>query len=625
MLDGRVKRRIRRNGLSEEMNIIYAERRRRANETKAQVERLKAELAEKDEEIERLHDETIEIDSERIWGLEQQIATLKEELAAQSRVRQQQQQAQEPTPDNSGVEASVVERDPFTTSFRMDLDSQFDIDGGVSYGDDDEADDDQFGESTLADLVSSTPTRSRRAAGHVSFPSPPSTSPTSLPEEDRPHTPSRSSRKPPSALRQQLTPTPSQTHSHASVQTSSELDDSSPDTQLQTDLESELVSSLRQELQSLTSTIESYSSLATKFSSSPSSLTTPQALESLLTSLTNELTTLQSQILGLGFPGTTPLETLSTIHSAFRTARLELEYLTPGEIALPLTSSGAAVLDLLLEKLRDLGRLNKEKDDAIDEYHSIEQSLRAQLGARVDAMRILSGQLEEREGRVRELEWGIEELRRVEGGVVKDLEGRLEGEAARAAGVKNESEERRRMIQELEGRLEIVITEKEGFEIKVDECRREVEGLEKTLQERNARVMQLEGEVERVGEELKGACETVRKLRVENGRLEKANEELEEENEELVERVEDEKMKAREVMNTLGGLVNRMGEGLRTPPQSSRKRRAARRSLNGEEEGGGEDGLLSGEAATNAGKGNKRRRYDSGMGLLEEDEVDVDA
>ena len=406
------------------------------------------------------------------------------------------------------------------------------------------------------------------------------------------------------------------------------MEDSSPDTQLQTDLESELVSSLRHELKSLTSTVDYYSSLTTKFSSSSSSPATPQALESLLTSLTTELNSLQSQILCLGFPGTTPLETLSTIRSAFRTARLELEHLAPDEIDLPLTSSesSAAVLDLLLEKLRDLGRLNKEKDDAIDEYHSIEQSLRAQLGARVDAMRILSGQLEEREGRVRELEWGIEELRRMERDAVKDLEDRLEDEAAKAEGVKNESEERRRVIQELEARLEIVIKEREGFETKVQECMVELEGAEQTLQERNARVKELEEEVERVGEELKGACETVRKLRAENVRLEKANDELEEENEELAERVEDEKRKAREVMDTLGGLVNKMGEGLRTPPQSSRKRRSARkRSLNGEEEGGGEAELPSGEAARDAHQGNKKRRYDSGTGVLEEDKVDVNA
>ena len=58
---------------------------------------------------------------------------------------------------------------------------------------------------------------------------------------------------------------------------------------------------------------------------------------------------------------------ITALSSGFRAARLELEYLTPGEIALPLTSHGAEVLDLLLTRLRELAKKGKENDDAIDE------------------------------------------------------------------------------------------------------------------------------------------------------------------------------------------------------------------------------------------------------------------
>ncbi len=150
VLDGRVKRRIRRNGLSEEMNTIYAERKRRADETKAEIERLKAALAEKDEEIERLHDETVVLDTDRVWDLEQQVAALKKELASRSGIHQ--------VPSSPADAWMRAARDPYPEDF-MEVDDD---------------DDDNFGEATRAELLCSTPTRRRMEA---SFPTPPATSP----------------------------------------------------------------------------------------------------------------------------------------------------------------------------------------------------------------------------------------------------------------------------------------------------------------------------------------------------------------------------------------------------------------------------------------------------------------
>ncbi|KAK3995285.1 myosin heavy chain, skeletal muscle, adult [Cladorrhinum sp. PSN332] len=606
VLDGRIKRRIRRNGLSEEMNNIYAERKRRAEETKAEIERLKAELSEKDEEIERLQDQTIEIDSDRIWGLERQVEELKKELAAQSRNQRQQQQLQEPTPDNSGLEWSSPSRDPFQTAF-MHLESQYD-DGH-----------DQFGEATMADLISSTPTRARSRALHTSFLSPPLTSP--VPPEHDPGTPcSRRSR---SALRYAQSATPT-SFSDQGIQTSPD-----PETALLRDE----IASLNLEIAKLTTTLESYSRLSNEFgissSSSSSSSSQAEELESLLTTLTEQtsaLSNLKAQISALGFPGADEIQMINSVRSAFRAARLELEYLTPGEITLPLTCSGAGVMDLLLLRLRELGKMNKEKDESIDEYHSIETSLRAQLNARVDAMGILRKELEGREGRVLELEWEVERLR---------SELRRGEEEREERGLESDVEDKKARIEELETLLQVSVEESRALELGLEEYKSEVGRLEAELAGRDEMIGGLKKEVERVGGELKVACETVRRLRVENGELRVENEELWGENAEMARTVEDKKKRSREVMETLTGLAVKMGEGLRTPESNKRTRRKRMVSPLGLEDETekdvrnagservvGDEGLLSADLSERANK-SKRRKYDSGMGLLEEDELDI--
>ena len=127
-----------------------------ALESKAEIERLKAELAEKDDEIHRLQDETVEIDSDRVWDLEQQVEALKKELANRSGVQQ--------IPSSPAFAWAVGPQDPFSDDL-MDLDSPAQVQNDV------------FGETTMADLACSTP--SRKARG--SFPTPPPTSPTGTP------------------------------------------------------------------------------------------------------------------------------------------------------------------------------------------------------------------------------------------------------------------------------------------------------------------------------------------------------------------------------------------------------------------------------------------------------------
>ncbi|KAK0725250.1 hypothetical protein B0H67DRAFT_570021 [Lasiosphaeris hirsuta] len=650
VLDGRVKRRIRRNGLSEEMNTIHAERKKRAQETKAEMERLRAELAEKDEEIRRMHHETIVLDAERVWELEQKVEALKRELASRSGVPQDM-------PSSPSYEWTMAARDPFSDDFMQ-------VDGD----DDDEA----FGDATMADLACSTPTRKMR----TSFPTPPTTSPV-----EAPGTPC--SRFPATPL------------SHTGVQAIL------PDPEKQ-QLEDELAS-LQLEICKLTTTLESYSSFTSRLSHklspfSPWMLTesnseqpsTPQPdiegrLATVLQTLSDRtaaLLDLNNSLSDLGFPGSDAAEIVTSLSGAFRAARLELEYLTPGEVTLPLTSAGAAVLDLILNRLRDLAKKNREADDTIDEYHSIELSLRQQLGARVDAMDTLGkevtrmeGEGREKDARISELEVGLERLK---GAVhrytrdVSELEAlvqRMERDLENSDAMRQQDQvvheqttqqqaaeiaKKTSALVALEAKLASAVEQTSSLEAQLgsmqtahatalDDLRSstkvETAQINKThgqaLALRDARVAELRGEVDRVSASLRAAHETVRQLRVENGQLTGLNARLASEKEELSGKREVDKRKAKEVIDSMKAELQRVVRMsdvfLAGTPKKTRRTRDS--GLGGDEDDvsllatspmtgspTSTGGLLSGELAKK-GRGRKRRRHDSGLGFLDEEVV----
>ncbi|KAK1830146.1 hypothetical protein QBC39DRAFT_261529 [Podospora conica] len=611
VLDGRVKRRIRRSGLSEEMNAITRDKKRRAQEVEAELDRLRAELAAKDDEIHRLHDETVEIDSDRIWDLEQQVKALKERLVCRSDDgRQPQQQLLSSSPGvNWGSSAAAA--DPFVDDF-MDVDHDDADDAGF------------FGESTVADFMCSTPDRRLR----MSFPTPPTTSPARGGGGD-PLTP---------CIRDfQALPTPL---SHVAVQ--ADLPDPEKE-----DLKAELAS-LQREVTKLTATLESHTALAARLSSklapfSPSPTPDQTDLDARLTHLltllsdrTTALTTLSTSLTTLGFGTGPPTAIIHTLTTSLRAARLELEYLSPGECPLPLTSSGAAVLDLLLVRLRALAKANREADDHIDEYHALELSLRQQLAARVSAMGTLhaevarmEGEVRGRDGRIADLEIGMErakgalgryardvgELEGLVGVLERELEaavaGRAEDKGAMDKVVREQQGElaaRVRTIEELEGRLGEAVARTAELQSRMAElqvqCVKDVEevgGRAKAEREkmaraqgtalalRDARVAELRGEVERVNAALRVAYETVKELRVENARLKAQNE---------------------GVGKSEGGATKRPRRASTLPEV-----KVADEAEKGAERRGS---LLGGELAK---RGKKKRKYDSGLGFLDEEEV----
>ncbi|KAM7221271.1 myosin heavy chain, skeletal muscle, adult [Rhypophila decipiens] len=630
VLDGRVKRRIRRNGLSEEMNVIAAEKKRLAQETKAEIERLKAELAEKDDEIHRLHDETVMIDSERVWELEQQVAALKRELANRSGVQQQQIGI----PLSPAFEWTAVARDPFSDDF-IDLDTPS------------EADTEAFGEETMAELLCSTPTRRARD----SFPTPPTTSPPRM--LATPCTRSSPSQK------------------HVSVQAAL------PDPEKQR-LELELAS-LKLEISKLTTTLESYSSLTTRladklgpYSPHPdfALLEEPHSdLESrlravlqLLSDRTAALSELSSSLAGLGFPGSDASEVITSISSAFRTARLELEYLTPGEVTLPLTAAGAAVLDLLLTRLRELGKKSKEAEETIDEYHSIELSLRQQLGARVDAMdelkkdiSTLQAENSKKDSQIIELEVGLERLKGAVSRYTRDvaeLETLVQNMEQELATCNTSREKQKKTIQRQDEQLAAM---SEQLEHKLSSAAEQTSSLQSELAAvqdahqaalsnhtsemiklnkshgsalalRDARVAELRLEIDRVNSSLRSAHEMIRLLRVENSRLAG-------ENGNLKEKVEMERVKAKEVIDCMRDelkRVVRLGESFLVENDEPASAAGAGKAVATAGTPTPSDLLSSGELAKKRGSSvslsasRKKRRYDSGLGFLDEEEVDVE-
>lgn len=631
VLDGRVQRRIRRNGLSEEMNTITAEKRRRAQETKAEIDGLRAQLKERDAEIYELQNATIVIDMERIWGLEREVETLKEQLSNRSGVRGQ-----------NCYDWTLAARGPYVDDY-METDT---VEADSVAGERMLADETAFGDATMAEFMCSTPTRVRS-----SFLTPPLTSPVA----EGPMTPSshRGSIAPPS-------------HCNAGVQTS--FRDTEKDS-LQ-----EKLTSLRVEMSKLTNTLESYTSLTTRLSDqlsafNPSATGESEPLQTIeeqvnhllrtVSDRTAALLDVNSSLSDLGFPGSDASEIITSLAAALRTARLELEYLTPGEITLPLSSHGAEVLDLLLTRLRDLAKRGKEDEAAIDEYHQLELSLRQQLGARVAAMDSLNedlarakAQLAQKDAAAAELRVSVDRLKGAVNGYIRDVMeleaviGKMEGENRDAMATKDAQIEVGRrvlrskedVIAQLETKLADAVAKTKAFRRRLDESEeskaKEVASVNRrsgqALAVRDARVAELREELERVNESLRAAHESIKNLRIEKKGLEG--------------KMAEERVGAKKVIDQMKAELERVVSMSRefladeveesTTPTSTPPRAAGRTPKKVMEPAAGvsksplaggtvvKKGLLSGELVRRV-SGRKRRKYDSGLGFLDEDEVDA--
>lgn len=601
-IEGRVERQARRSGVRALINKMELQKKKLVQFSRTEIERLRGQVKSKDAEIYELQNATIVIDTDRIWDLEKQVERLKQEL---------EERAPTEVNEERTYDWTLAARDPFANDdyFNMDLD------------------DDHFGDATQAQFQASTPSRARS-----SFPTPPATSPMI------PSTPCSHHR------RRAQTPI-----SHAAVQACF------PDPEREA-LEEE-VSSLQLEVSKLTTTLESYKNFQTRLTKHISEATPDtacvggdstlknieQQIMKLLQDMTDRTAALEqlSKSIGdLGFPGKDAEEMLTSLASGFRAARLELEYLTPGEISLPLTSHGAEVLDLLLTSLRDLAKRSKEDETAIDEYHEIEQSLRKQLDSRVTAMGQLAAEITKGEKIIQAADLRIHELevanQRLKGAVdtytrdMKELEKLIQAtDEEKTSAAKEHQAEREKDFDTIEAKDKTIAE----LEEKIAESVKQAEQLLQEMSDeqdkhvrhvvklnrshgaglalRDARVMELRVEIDRINESLRDSHETIRVLRVENGGLQAE--------------MQSQQTKAKAAMDSMKDELQRvlkMSQELLNTPK--RKRTASDEPEKAEAGPVVRPGrLLSGELARRASTHKTRRRPDSGLGLLDEDECEM--
>ncbi|KAI1332291.1 hypothetical protein F5Y16DRAFT_174005 [Xylariaceae sp. FL0255] len=584
----------------------------------AEIERLRLELAGRDAEIERLQNTTLIQDTERIVQLEEQIDTLRRELAQQQESVEDDALSGIDQDESSFYDWTLAARDPFSDDF---------LDGA----------DEGSGDTTMGDVACSTPSRRQKiitsTSASASFPTPPCTSPTA------PATPC--------SMRIAITPVTPQS-SHIGTQTAI------PDMEKEA-LRNEM-GSLRLELTKLADALDSHVALQSRLTDKLSNVEErkPQNIDSdditpglekhldlvlqTLSDRTAALSELSLSITSLGFPGSDASDMIASIASGFRTARLELEYLTPGEITLPLSHHGAEVLDLVLTRLRDMARKSHEDDEAIDEYHALELSLRQQLGARVDCMDDMNKQLKsndtairERDERIAELEIGLDRLKGAADGYRRDISElesliqRLEtdskeGEASlqiRIDCMQAELSQKTADITDLETKLAATLTETEELRTQQRELRRRKEAETKVrnksngaaLALRDARVAELRREIYGINDSLRRAHEIIRKLRVENAGLER--------------RVDEEQRSAREAVHALKAELERATAAAAT--STRRRTRSSSATTDKSTPATPEPGsFLSGDLARSGAGRSKKRKYDSGLGFLDEEEDDLE-
>ncbi|KAM4065715.1 hypothetical protein HRG_010569 [Hirsutella rhossiliensis] len=616
--DGRVERRIRRSNLRDLLNRLEQQKKRSAKVAQAEIGALQAEIKMRDRDIYELQNATVVIDTDRIWDLEQQVEELRDELQRRSDV---------PATPRSDSQAgrtcydwTLAARDPFVDD---DDDDVTDV----------APDEDHFGDATMAQLAASTPSRARS-----SFPTPPATSPA------LPATPCW---RAPLAV-----PGPS----HAGVQACF------PDPAKE-QLEEELAS-LRLEVRKLAATLESYQSLGERVADRLSSVTLSavgaasgvhgleQQVEGLVQAMSDRtaaLALLTSSIADIGFPGSDAGDMVVALAAGFRAARLELEYLTPGEVVLPLSSHGAEVLDLLLSRLRVLAKKVQEDEATIDEYHEIEQSLRKQLDARVSVIEGLKLEMStaehlfnEKHAKIQELQVGNQRLSGAVDGYVRDiaelekLVERMEQEGQEIKGAHQARQQSDRetlgvkeaSIAELEGKLASAMRRTTSLQLEIsnvqDSSTRHVVTLNKehgaALALRDARVLELRGEIDRLNESLRAAHDIIRELRVGKGDMEA--------------QMRGDKQKAKAAMDAVKSELQRVlqmsqfldeapeGEAPGAESGSTKTADNACSSVGGPRTVVRPGGFLA-AAPVRRGSQKMARRHDSGMGLLHEDEVDI--
>lgn len=371
ILDDRVKRRIRRNGLSEEMNNIYDERKQRARKNAEEMQRLQERLAAKEAENDVLREQSSLLqDTSRIMELEREISGLRQGLRSDH--------------------------------FNHAVDDDWDMVAGDGFTDDDSFSDfdDRFRDDTTLEVESAESVAHGEGKPYIdtlkAF-TPPNTSPTKSASSD--------------AVTQSLLASSSDMGVQANFTDAG-----------QACLETE-VAQLRHELDNLQKALDNkgqqegllrvnavpmHDTNGTYEDDPDLQLQTDIMLQA-LAEKTAALTKLSSLLSTLGSPSSDPGQIVFTLREAFQSARHELEQIFPDEKPMDMTSEGTIILATLLERLRNSAAQAKKYETLLEDSCIRKQHLQDQLDDRKNAMDKLSSKLREKDDRIFRLEADLEQ------------------------------------------------------------------------------------------------------------------------------------------------------------------------------------------------------------------------
>lgn len=371
ILDDRVKRRIRRNGLSEEMNNIYGERKQRVKKNIQEMQRLRDQLAAKELENDILREQSSLLqDTSQTMQLDGGISKLGQDLRSSDL-------------HHVGDDVwDMTAADGFT-------------DGGGSSPDMDDFQDD----TTLEIESTDSPAHAREKPYFDTMKAltPPTTSPAkpTFPD-DSPH----------------FFPA---SHRDVGVQASvGDAGQSSPSEDDVTQVRCELIDvhmSLEtdQVLESqsrprITPTCNKHLGADVD----PDVHLQTDIMLQTLAEKTAALASLNSSISTLGSPGSDPSEILSALKDAFQAARQELEQIFLDDTSLPLTSDGVVILSSMISRLKDSAVQMRENETLLEEHCVRERHLGEQLSDRVSAMDAMLLKRREQDDRIFRLEADME-------------------------------------------------------------------------------------------------------------------------------------------------------------------------------------------------------------------------
>ncbi|KAH8819417.1 hypothetical protein F5884DRAFT_657512 [Xylogone sp. PMI_703] len=639
VLQGRVKRRLKRHRLSEELHFIESEKRREVRARRSELERLKRELAMRDAEMERMRDDYeiatqlgedtgsfVSMDEDltaKVADLEREISILRVKLHNQEH-------------DDDATISDPNWMSAASESFKDDNDDDDHEEFMMTFED--------FPTHMDDEMIASTPDHLRA----TSIPSPPSSMP--------------------------ATPCKTTAMSSAGVQVTLSVPDPNADS-----LKAQL-KELQSQIKELNATLElnedNRTRLAMKLSEFISDKgnndhsTLDHAINTVLTQMalsqsqavehSARFSALTAEIATLGFQSgnSDPEKIIETIAAQFRKARLDLEYLTPGEVAEGFENE--KLLDLLIGRIKTLLKRVSEQDVSIDEYHEQEVSLRKQLGARVDAFNDLQKELEFANSlidglreEVGEKEVGNERLTSALEGyrnevanlekLIRTMEkesqqtevrlldelkktgDKLQDEILARETTKADIEGKDILIEELERRLAAALNsqsleQQSTYEKRISELKSQSLEQEKAhaaaLAQRDAQVTDLKTEIGLVNEALKTAHDSIQTLKKET--------------EQLRGDVQREKVKGMQVVRTMRdqlSMVLATGSGYLEDNTTAILQQQSPETF--DEDYGSESGssvaqrgqFLDGRLARKSSV--KRRRYDSGLGFLDEEEDEM--